>query len=183
MLTSSQTLGASSQTPPSNFRSQPTLNTQPPPAMGMSGAPPQMGPPPGPTLGQPMGPPPAFGALGPNSPNGSPLQERNSPMSGAAPPQLPTPHSSTPLYSQTTTSIHSTLHNDTPMTELPAPSRPVFGISLDDLLRRDGSAIPLVVYQCLQAVDLYGLDVEGIYRLSGSAAHVAKLRAMFDNGE
>ena len=51
------------------------------------------------------------------------------------------------------------------------------------LLRRDGSAIPLVVYQCLQAVDLFGLEVEGIYRLSGSAAHVAKLRAIFDNGK
>ena len=63
------------------------------------------------------------------------------------------------------------------------PSRPVFGVSLDDLLRRDGSAIPLVVYQCLQAVDLFGLEVEGIYRLSGSAAHVAKLRAIFDNGK
>ena len=66
---------------------------------------------------------------------------------------------------------------------MPPPSRPVFGVSLDDLLRRDGSAIPLVVYQCLQAVDLFGLEVEGIYRLSGSAAHVAKLRAIFDNGE
>lgn len=62
------------------------------------------------------------------------------------------------------------------------PLRPVFGVSLDDLLKRDGSAIPLVVYQCLQAVDLFGLDVEGIYRLSGSAMHVSKLRAIFDNG-
>lgn len=49
-------------------------------------------------------------------------------------------------------------------------------------MKRDGSAIPLVVYQCIQAVDLYGLDVEGIYRLSGSAAHVSKLKAQFDHG-
>ena len=56
-------------------------------------------------------------------------------------------------------------------------------MSLEDLLKRDGSAIPLIVYQCLQAVDLFGLDVEGIYRLSGSTAHVARLRAMFDNGK
>lgn len=55
-------------------------------------------------------------------------------------------------------------------------------MSLDDLLRRDGSAVPLVVYQCFQAVELFGLDVEGIYRLSGSAVHVAKLRALFDHG-
>lgn len=65
--------------------------------------------------------------------------------------------------------------------ELP-PLRPVFGVSLNDLLNRDGSAIPLVVYQCLQAVDLFGLDMEGIYRLSGSAMHISKLRAIFDNG-
>ena len=40
----------------------------------------------------------------------------------------------------------------------------------------------MVVYQCLQAVDLFGLDVEGIYRLSGTATHITKLRSIFDNG-
>lgn len=55
-------------------------------------------------------------------------------------------------------------------------------MSLEELLHRDGSAIPLLVYQCLQAVELFGLDVEGIYRLSGSAMHISKLRAIFDNG-
>lgn len=63
------------------------------------------------------------------------------------------------------------------------PPRPIFGLSLEDLLKRDGSAIPLVVYQCLQAIDLFGLEVEGVYRLSGSAAHIAKLRTIFDNGK
>ena len=74
-----------------------------------------------------------------------------------------------------------TLHNNSSGTSLP-PLRPVFGLSLEDLLKRDGSAIPLVVYQCIQAVDLYGLEVEGIYRLSGSSTHVSKLRSIFDNG-
>lgn len=63
-----------------------------------------------------------------------------------------------------------------------SPSRPVFGISLDELFSRDGSAVPMVVYQCLQAVDLFGLDVEGIYRLSGNASHITKLRTIFDHG-
>ena len=71
--------------------------------------------------------------------------------------------------------------NDSLSADIP-PLKPVFGVSLDDLLKRDGSAIPLVVYQCLQAVDLFGLEVEGIYRLSGSAVHVTKLRTIFDNG-
>ncbi|KAK4997071.1 Rho GTPase-activating protein [Elasticomyces elasticus] len=70
------------------------------------------------------------------------------------------------------------LANDLPVGP---PIKPVFGVSLDELFQRDGSAVPLVVYQCTQAVDLFGLDVEGIYRLSGNANHVAKLRAMFDH--
>lgn len=41
----------------------------------------------------------------------------------------------------------------------------------------------MIVYQCIQAVDLFGLEVEGIYRLSGTASHIMKIKAMFDNGE
>jgi hypothetical protein len=63
------------------------------------------------------------------------------------------------------------------------PLKPVFGMNLEQLFERDSSAVPMVVYQCIQAVDLYGLEVEGIYRLSGTASHVNKLKAMFDNGE
>ena len=62
------------------------------------------------------------------------------------------------------------------------PLKPVFGLSLEQLFERDGSAVPMVVYQCIQAVDLFGLEVEGIYRLSGTASHVTKIKAMFDNG-
>lgn len=61
------------------------------------------------------------------------------------------------------------------------PLRPVFGVSLEDLYRRDGTAVPLVVYQCLQAVELFGLDTEGIYRLSGNANHINQMKAIFDN--
>ncbi|KAM3068249.1 Rho GTPase-activating protein [Clarireedia jacksonii] len=64
-----------------------------------------------------------------------------------------------------------------------APLKPVFGLSLDDLFERDGSAVPMIVYQCIQAVDLFGLEVEGIYRLSGTASHITKIKAMFDNGK
>ena len=66
--------------------------------------------------------------------------------------------------------------------ELP-PLKPVFGVSLEDLFNRDGSAVPMLVHQCLQAVDLFGLEVEGIYRTSGTASHVSKLRAIFNNGK
>lgn len=63
------------------------------------------------------------------------------------------------------------------------PTRPVFRVTLSELYERDQLAVPMVVYQCIQAVDLYGLGVEGIYRLSGSLPHVNKLKAMFDQGK
>ena len=118
----------------------------------------------------------------PHTVNRSP-QDQDFPSTGAGdPPQLPPARSATPLYSQPPTPIGmGTSQNNNSSTSLPA-LRPIFGLSLEDLLKRDGSAIPLVVYQCIQAVDLYGLEVEGIYRLSGSSAHVSKLRSIFDNG-
>lgn len=62
------------------------------------------------------------------------------------------------------------------------PLNPVFGVSLDELFRRDGSPVPMVVYQCIQAVDLFGLEVEGIYRIPGTSSHIQALRALFDSG-
>lgn len=64
-----------------------------------------------------------------------------------------------------------------------ASVRPVFGSSLNRLYERDGLAVPQVVYQCITAVDFYGLNVEGIYRLSGSVPHVNKLKNMFDTSK
>ncbi|KAL4799403.1 hypothetical protein BDV19DRAFT_355026 [Aspergillus venezuelensis] len=61
------------------------------------------------------------------------------------------------------------------------PLKPVFGLSLDELYARDGTAVPMIVYQCFQAVELFGLDMEGIYRLSGSATHISQMKALFDN--
>jgi len=65
-------------------------------------------------------------------------------------------------------------------TKLP-PLRPVFGVSLDDLFNRDQSAVPMIVIQCILAVDTFGLDVEGIYRLSGTSSHVNMLRDQFNH--
>lgn len=38
----------------------------------------------------------------------------------------------------------------------------------------------MVLYQCIQAADLYGLALEGIYRQSGSMNHIQRLKNMFD---
>lgn len=71
-----------------------------------------------------------------------------------------------------------------PVTAMPLPPlKPVFGVNLEELFRRDATAVPMVVYQCMQAVDLFGLNVEGIYRVNGTKGHVQKLKAMFDHGK
>lgn len=70
-------------------------------------------------------------------------------------------------------------HGTSVMANAP-PMKPVFGVSLSKLYERDGLAVPMVVYQCIQAVDMYGLGVEGIYRQSGSLTHINKLKSMFD---
>ncbi|KAI1424538.1 hypothetical protein F5Y12DRAFT_751312 [Xylaria sp. FL1777] len=64
-----------------------------------------------------------------------------------------------------------------------AGMKQVFGVSLARLYERDQFAVPMVVHQCIQAVDLYGLAVEGIYRLSGSSMHVNKLKSLFDTDQ
>ncbi|KAF2132267.1 RhoGAP-domain-containing protein [Dothidotthia symphoricarpi CBS 119687] len=61
------------------------------------------------------------------------------------------------------------------------PINPVFGITLEDLFRRDGSPVPMVVYQCIQAVDLFGLEVEGIYRIPGTSSHIQQMKTLFDS--
>ncbi|KAI0971907.1 hypothetical protein F4678DRAFT_430471 [Xylaria arbuscula] len=64
-----------------------------------------------------------------------------------------------------------------------AAVKQVFGVSLARLYERDQFAVPMAVHQCIQAVDLYGLAVEGIYRLSGSSTHVSKLKSLFDTDQ
>ncbi len=61
--------------------------------------------------------------------------------------------------------------------------QPMFGVSLEKLYERDGAVVPRLVYQCIQAVDLFGLEVEGIYRLNGDSMHVSELKVQFDTGK
>lgn len=61
------------------------------------------------------------------------------------------------------------------------PLRPVFGISLQQIFERDSTAVPTVVMQCIQAVDTYGLDYEGIYRVNGNAQYISQLKNAFNH--
>ncbi|KAL7920044.1 hypothetical protein ACQKWADRAFT_169234 [Trichoderma austrokoningii] len=146
-------------------------------------------------LNSPVSPQPQYGAGGPapggpRFPNGSPalagppqlgalpFQESDGPSGPsektASPPQPGLPYqppgpSAPPAYS------------GPPALNTSAGSKPVFGVHLGRLYERDGLAVPMVVYQCIQAVDLFGLGVEGIYRQSGSMNHINRLKSMFDS--
>lgn len=70
----------------------------------------------------------------------------------------------------------------TPTSAVPPPTGKgrVFGVSLDELFTRDQSAVPIIVFQCIQAVDIFGLESDGIYRHNGTHSHVNALRQKFD---
>jgi Rho GTPase-activating protein RGD1 len=63
------------------------------------------------------------------------------------------------------------------------PSTPkghTFGASLDEVLSRENATLPLIVAQCVIAVDQFGITSEGIYRVSGTTSNLAKLKHLFD---
>jgi len=121
------------------------------------------------------------GSMGRNGPG----HYNSASISSSGPPQLSTLpfQNSSPLSTSFSQASNIPQQAPTPVkSNNLLPLKPVFGMSLEQLFERDSSAVPLVVYQCIQAVDLYGLEVEGIYRLSGTTSHVNKLKGMFDNG-
>ncbi|KAI0397681.1 RhoGAP-domain-containing protein [Xylariaceae sp. FL0594] len=100
----------------------------------------------------------------------SPLQGGSSAYGGTPPP----PHQDTSARAASPPKMYPSSSTN---------GKQVFGVSLARLYERDQFAVPMVVHQCIQAVDLYGLAVEGIYRLSGSATHVNKLKSLFDTDQ
>ncbi|RYP24237.1 hypothetical protein DL765_000732 [Monosporascus sp. GIB2] len=110
------------------------------------------------------------------------------PQLGALPFQMQSPRTEDPLQTNDPTPsmfpgqqlIEYPMRSVSPPSTVGPRNKQVFGIPLMRLYERDSLAVPMVVYQCIQAVDLYGLAVEGIYRLSGSATHVNKLKNLFD---
>ncbi|XP_064447087.1 rho GTPase-activating protein 9 isoform X5 [Mirounga angustirostris] len=56
----------------------------------------------------------------------------------------------------------------------------VFGCQLESLCQREGDTVPSFVRLCIAAVDKRGIDVDGIYRVSGNLAVVQKLRFLVD---
>uniref|UniRef100_UPI003AAF6B68 rho GTPase-activating protein 15-like n=1 Tax=Centroberyx gerrardi TaxID=166262 RepID=UPI003AAF6B68 len=59
----------------------------------------------------------------------------------------------------------------------------VFGCHLDTLCHRENTTVPRFVEKCIRAVERRGLDVDGIYRVSGNLAVIQKLRHKADHEE
>jgi hypothetical protein len=76
-----------------------------------------------------------------------------------------------------TSSTTSTTAGDADDSQLP-----VFGVPLEALVRRVGG-LPAIVRHSVAFIEKYGLDQEGIYRLSGSAARIDEMKARIDRGQ
>ncbi|XP_012887492.1 PREDICTED: rho GTPase-activating protein 27 isoform X1 [Dipodomys ordii] len=59
----------------------------------------------------------------------------------------------------------------------------VFGCALAVLCERERSAVPRFVQQCIRTVEARGLDIDGLYRISGNLATIQKLRYKVDHDE
>jgi hypothetical protein len=117
-------------------------------------------------------------------PSSQPPQLQETQLEKSAPPQGPSNPYPQPDYPRgpvgqaTAQQTSGVLYNSSQ-----PPVNPVFGVTLEELFNRDGSPVPMVVYQCIQAVDLFGLEVEGIYRIPGTSSHIQQMKNLFDSGK
>jgi len=58
--------------------------------------------------------------------------------------------------------------------------RPTFGVDLADQMTRDNVEVPPIMEKCCQAIEKYGIESQGIYRVSGTVTKVANLRQRLD---
>ncbi|KAF6371390.1 Rho GTPase activating protein 12 [Rhinolophus ferrumequinum] len=59
----------------------------------------------------------------------------------------------------------------------------VFGANLANLCQRENGTVPKFVKLCIEHVEEYGLDIDGIYRVSGNLAVIQKLRFAVNHDE
>lgn len=61
--------------------------------------------------------------------------------------------------------------------------RPTFGVDLAEQMIRDNVEVPRIMLRCCAAIERWGIDSTGIYRLSGSVSKVSKLKGLLDRGQ
>ncbi|XP_060713159.1 rho GTPase-activating protein 27 isoform X2 [Tachysurus vachellii] len=59
----------------------------------------------------------------------------------------------------------------------------VFGCHLDTLCHRENTTVPRFVEKCIKSVERRGLNIDGIYRVSGNLAVIQRLRHKADHEE
>jgi len=107
----------------------------------------------------------------------------------------PSPYGS---YSATPSNMQSSYtHNSNSQPNSSAPGQPssapgtaqipqqpmYFGVDLGYQMARDGVDIPKVLEKCAEVIEMYGLDITGLYRLSGTTSRIQRLKAKFEKGE
>lgn len=61
--------------------------------------------------------------------------------------------------------------------------RPTFGVDLAEQMVRDDADVPPIVVKCCEAIEKYGIEAVGIYRISGTVVKVNKLKEKLDKGQ
>ncbi|GAM24949.1 hypothetical protein SAMD00019534_081240 [Acytostelium subglobosum LB1] len=86
---------------------------------------------------------------------------------------------STPISAQSLTSDHSTA-----TTKVETPSRALFGLPLSVLMAEQSKhislPIPFILNVCFEAIQAYGLQEEGLFRVSGSVLEIEALKTIFE---
>ena len=59
----------------------------------------------------------------------------------------------------------------------------MFGCELSELVEREHRAVPLFLEHFIDHIEKKGLNVVGLYRLSGNAASVQKLRYLVEESK
>ncbi|EJD47891.1 RhoGAP-domain-containing protein [Auricularia subglabra TFB-10046 SS5] len=87
-----------------------------------------------------------------------------------------------PLSSASSTTLVSQLHGSPGgIPVVPQDrGRPTFGVDLAEQMIRDNVEVPRVMVRLCAAIEKWGAESTGIYRLSGSVSKVAKLKALLD---
>lgn len=80
---------------------------------------------------------------------------------------------------------YSAVHANAPtgnghISQIPDKGRPTFGVDLAEQMARDNVELPAILEKCCAAIEKYGLQSQGIYRISGMARKVASLKERLD---
>lgn len=144
---------------------------------------------------KPPAPPPSSQQTKALPPTGGPAADSAAstpqPSAGSPPPQhtpqpIPSSTSPPPMLDPVRTSATDLSPADTrtSTSEMYPPgtttSMPSYGTVLEELLDFEEGTVPRIVYQCIRAIDNFGLEVEGIYRTNGNQNQVQEIKKMFD---